>query len=666
MKSFRGNSLFLIFILLMLAANAEAVDRYVSRVHGSDTIGYYVINDGTDPAYPCETISHTIGQSNSGDTIKIDISGPYNENIVIHRNVNFTIILEGGWNTGFTKRYLHEYYLKSLIQVGSGHVLDIESDGGMVDVWMSGFILKGGSSDYGGGAYAISRNSGSTQLHMFDCRITGNSASSESGGGIYAEAFGSSSSMEIYLTDNFITENYSTKNGAGVHVQNTTISLKNNVITDNTASNWGGGLYFYCRSSNTAATLINNTISGNTANAGAGFITSSHMNYSTTVDVTNSIVWGNTNSTGSARDIMIYEIDGSTSDSTSIVNASYSDIGYVFVNNAAGGDGTYNDNGGNINSDPLLADVANWDFHLTPSSPCIDSGTNSISGLPIYDFEEDPRIIDGDNDGNSIVDIGADEYIPIISVQLNIFDGHDFDGNGSSDVSVFRPSNGRWYIKDVGSYTWGTGGDVPANGDYNGDGTTDIAVWRPSNGWWYLKGIGGAGWGMPGDIPVPGNYNGDLNETTDIAVWRPSNGRWYIKDVGSYVWGTDGDIPVPGDYDGDGTTDIAVWRPSNGRWYIRGIGGYVWGTLGDIPVPADYNGDGITDIAVWRPSIGRWYIIGVVGSVWGTTGDIPAPGDYNGNGITDIAVWRPSNGRWYIKSMGAYIWGMLGDIPLVR
>ncbi len=247
-----------------------------------------------------------------------------------------------------------------------------------------------------------------------------------------------------------------------------------------------------------------------------------------------------------------------------------------------------------------------------------------------------------------------------------IFDGHDFNGNGSSDVSVFRPSNGRWYLKGIGSHTWGTTGDIPVNGDYNGDGTTEVAVWRSSNGRWYIKGVGGYVWGSSGDIPVPSNYDGDVNGTTDIAVWRPSNGRWYIKGVAGSVWGIAGDVPVPGDYNGDGTTEIAVWRPSNGRWYIKGVGGYVWGTSGDIPIPADYNGDGVTDIAVWRPSNGRWYIKGVGGVVWGILGDIPAPGDYNGDGITDIAVWRPSNGRWYIKGIGGYVWGMVGDIPLVR
>jgi len=292
--------------------------------------------------------------------------------------------------------------------------------------------------------------------------------------------------------------------------------------------------------------------------------------------------------------------------------------------------------------------------------------------VPIDQFapiETNKTYISQDGSSGSWLEVGAG-YGWDVSIRArtknhqHVFAGHDFNGDGTADIAVWRPSDGKWYIKDIGVYPWGTAGDIPVPGDYNGDGTADIAVWRPSDGKWYIKDIGVYPWGTAGDIPVPGDYNGD--GTADIAVWRSSDGKWYIKDIGVYPWGTAGDIPVPGDYNGDLTTDIAVWRPSMGYWFIRGVGNYPWGTAGDIPVPGDYNGDVTTDIAVWRSSDGKWYIKDIGVYAWGTAGDIPVPGDYNGDVTTDIAVWRSSDGKWYIKDIGVYPWGTAGDIPLVR
>ena len=189
-------------------------------------------------------------------------------------------------------------------------------------------------------------------------------------------------------------------------------------------------------------------------------------------------------------------------------------------------------------------------------------------------------------------------------------DGYMYIGYGISGVGI-----GASYV------VYGPRHIFAYSADFNGDGKTDIALWRMFNGTWHIKGIATTQYGTAGDIPVPGDYNGDGH--TDIAVFRPSNGAWYIKGIANTHYGTAGDIPVPGDYNGDGHTDIAVFRPSNGAWYIKGIANTHYGTAGDIPVPGDYNGDGHTDIAVFRPSNGKWYVRGQSTVAYGTAGDIP-------------------------------------------
>ncbi|MBK7705878.1 MAG: VCBS repeat-containing protein [Acidobacteria bacterium] len=68
----------------------------------------------------------------------------------------------------------------------------------------------------------------------------------------------------------------------------------------------------------------------------------------------------------------------------------------------------------------------------------------------------------------------------------------DFTGDGKSDVSIFRPSSGEWFVlrsedSSFYSFPFGANGDVPVPADYDGDGKTDAAVFRSSNSTWYIQ-----------------------------------------------------------------------------------------------------------------------------------------------------------------------------------
>jgi len=67
----------------------------------------------------------------------------------------------------------------------------------------------------------------------------------------------------------------------------------------------------------------------------------------------------------------------------------------------------------------------------------------------------------------------------------------------------------------IGSTTWGLPDDIPVPGDYDGDGDTEYAVLRPSNGKWYIKDVGTFSWYASGDFPLPvrdTNADGDPHE----------------------------------------------------------------------------------------------------------------------------------------------------------
>ncbi len=257
-----------------------------------------------------------------------------------------------------------------------------------------------------------------------------------------------------------------------------------------------------------------------------------------------------------------------------------------------------------------------------------------------------------------------------------------------SDLAIWRPSNGEWWVMaGTGSQqvtqAWGISTDKPVPGDYDGDGKTDFAVWRPSDGNWYIINSSGGGGqlvlGVSTDLPAPADYDGDGR--TDAAVYRPTNGTWYIQQSSDYQvvtaqFGVSADIPAPADYNGDGKADIAVWRNTDQKFYWKNDSGSGYQEIyigqGGLPVSADYDGDGRANFAIKNGA--DWVIMNsalsqVQTTSWQQAGDKAVQNDYDGDGKVDIAVWHDTTGTWYIKnsadnSTRTVQWGVTGDTPV--
>ncbi len=245
---------------------------------------------------------------------------------------------------------------------------------------------------------------------------------------------------------------------------------------------------------------------------------------------------------------------------------------------------------------------------------------------------------------------------------------NDFDGDGRSDIAVYRPAGGNWYVLkssdgQFSSFQFGADTDVPVSGDFDGDGKSDYAVFRPESGVWYIwqsktQDLRAEQFGAADDKLVPADYDGDGKD--DIAVYR--KGNWYIRrsSDGAFEaksYGADTDKPMTGDFDGDGKSDLTVYRPADGIWYTlqstnQASSARQFGAETDVPTTGDFDGDGFADIAQFRSGI--WYVQNSTtdfeASRFGAETDRSIVGDYDGDGRADTTIFR--DGLWAIRNSG--------------
>lgn len=325
-------------------------------------------------------------------------------------------------------------------------------------------------------------------------------------------------------------------------------------------------------------------------------------------------------------------------------------------------------------------------FPTTLVSSTANDGSETIT-VPNVSTTQGRIKVEGD--GNIFFDMSDVNFTVVAGPTSTLRAPFDYDGDDKTDLSIFRPSLGQWWVNrssngSTFAVTFGASSDRMVPADYTGDQKADVAFWRPSTGEWFILRsedftFYAAPFGANGDRPVPGDF--DADGKADLTVFRPSSNTWFIsKSAGGtdiIGFGSSGDVPVVSNYDGDNKADIAIYRPSLGQWWVRrssdlSVFAVTFGNSTDKPVQGFYTADNKADIAYWRPSTGEWNVLrsedfSFYAFPFGVSTDIPVPGDYDGDDRYDAGVFRPSSNTWFVQrsTAGTLIqaFGASGDVP---
>ena len=337
--------------------------------------------DGTSWDESFSSIADAVAAAAStGDEIWVQ-AGTYSPASTIY--VQKSVTLLGGFDGSEAEPSQRNFVANETILDGGGtiRIMNISAL-----ATLDGFTLTNGS-DWRSGAIVIS---GGSAPNIFNCKLTHNQST----------------------RSDISSEGYN--GGGAVWVSNASPTFNNCVFAHNSAEAFGGAVNAYSGS----AIFINCTFTRNTAYSGGGFYI---LGYTGTKHALyNCIFWGNTGGDRPDLDVR-YSSDAPEGNHNCCA-------GYYL-----GSDQIY--------TDPLLVDPDNGNYHIGPGSSCIDQGTDAVA-LMAVDMDGDARILDGDSNGSSVVDIGADEFDPSQQYFADFYvDGIDGDdGNDGTSWATAKAS----------------------------------------------------------------------------------------------------------------------------------------------------------------------------------------------------------------------------------
>ncbi|MCA9728530.1 MAG: hypothetical protein KC729_12655 [Candidatus Eisenbacteria bacterium] len=332
---------------------------------------------GTTPTSALNSIQLAIDMSMSGDTIYVLPGPPYVESIVVSGKSIDILGTAGPAATTIDGTSLGA----TLVTLENG-----------ADGLFEGFTLTNSAGTADGQAMRIN----SSNPVVRNCHFIDNTTNIGNGGAIFAEA-SAATVIDCWFQGNVATD------GGAFYAANcpADLTVANCVFWQNAAQgmsdNDGGAI----RNANSSPRYIHCTICENTAGSDGGGLASGGGG---APEVINCIVWGNSDSNGMGQDAQIYDQPGQVTS-----------VNYSCVMAYATLAGT-----GCIGLDPEFVNYTAGDFHLLPTSPCIDAGDPVAPGIP-------PTDVDGETRPQGLApDMGVDE--------VPVFTRGDCNDDGGFDI----------------------------------------------------------------------------------------------------------------------------------------------------------------------------------------------------------------------------------------